>query len=193
MSEKTSNSSVIRTKKALKSALVSLLNEKDFREITIKEIVSRAQYARGTFYAHYQYKEDLLDELIQETIEGFTAAFTEPYEGKRDHYDIRHLTYSAVKIFPYIQDNADTFRLLFNRSNIGFQEKLGEAIRTIYEREFDFLFPQIPSHINREIFTNQSVFTILGLISYWIRSNFMYSAQYMTEQMLEIARLSFAE
>ncbi|QKS46155.1 TetR/AcrR family transcriptional regulator [Paenibacillus cellulosilyticus] len=177
----------------MKTALVSLLNEKELREITIKDIVSRAEYTRGAFYAHYQYKEELLDELIKETIDGFITAFKEPYEGKREHYHIRNLTHSAVQIFPYIHLNAEAFSLLFKGKNFGFQEKLGEAIREIFEYEFDLLFPQIPSHINREIFINQSVFTILGLISYWIQSNFMYSAQYMTEQMLEIAKWSYSE
>ncbi|MBD3918347.1 TetR/AcrR family transcriptional regulator [Paenibacillus sp. PR3] len=193
MSNKNPNSSVIRTKKAIKTALISLLNEKDIREITIKEIVARAEYTRGAFYAHYQFKEELLDELIQETIEGFLAAFRAPYEGKREEYNIHNLTHSTVVIFQYIQENAAAFSLLFKGTSFGFQEKLGVAIKVIYEDEFELLFPQIPSHINRAIFINQSVYTILGLIRYWIQSNFMYSAQYMTEQMLEIAKWSYSE
>lgn len=183
------NNGVIRTKKALKLALISLLNDKQLREITIKEIVSTAGYTRGTFYAHYQYKEDLLDEIIIDTIDGFVLAFKEPYEGKREQYDIRFLTYSTVKIFNYVSENNEAFSLFYKRENMGFQEKLMEAISIIYNEEFDFLFPGVPDHINREIVINQNAFTLLGLLSYWIKSNYKYSAQYMTEQTLEIARL----
>ncbi|MEK3786322.1 TetR/AcrR family transcriptional regulator C-terminal domain-containing protein [Paenibacillus sp. FSL K6-1230] len=183
------NNGVIRTKRALKHALVSLLSEKELREITIKEIVTRASYARGTFYAHYQYKEELLDELIQETIDGFTQAFVEPYESSREAFDVKQLTHSTVIIFEYIQENKAVFSVLFKGRNTGFQERLGEAIREIFDRELHFLFPHIPSHINRDLFINNNVFSVLGLISYWVRSNFMYSAQYMTEQMLEMAKV----
>ena len=184
------NNGVIRTKKALKSALIDLLKEKEFREITISEIASRAEYSRATFYAHYQYKEDLLDDLVQEVIEGFLSAFKEPYENNRESYDLGQLTPSAIKIFQYIGENEDAFSLLLKGSNLGFQEKLSEAIRSIFTQEYKFLFPRMPAHIDREIYINQNVYTMLGLISYWVNSDYRYSAKYMTDQMLEIAKLS---
>lgn len=190
MNTKSPNHGVVRTKKALKSALVSLMKEKSLREITIKEIVAQADYTRGTFYSHYKYKEDLLDEVIEETIHGFIAAFKEPYEGKRHTFEFDKLTHSTVTIFQYISDHSEAFYLFFNKENIGFQEKLSEAIKELFEQEYDFLFTNIPKHINREIYVNQSVFEMLGLISYWVRSNYKYSTQYMTDQMLEIAKLN---
>ncbi|MBB6638213.1 TetR/AcrR family transcriptional regulator [Cohnella thailandensis] len=184
------NNGVIRTKKALRSALIDLLKEKEFRAITISEIASRAEYSRATFYAHYQYKEDLLDELVQEVIEGFLSAFKEPYENNRESYDLGQLTPSAIKIFQYIGENEDAFGLLLKGSNPGFQEKLFEAIRSIFTQEYELLFPRIPAHIDREIYINQNVYTMLGLISYWVNSDYRYSAKYMTDQMLAIAKLS---
>jgi Transcriptional regulator len=184
------NNGVIRTKKALKSALIDLLKEKEFREITISEIASRAEYSRATFYAHYQYKEDLLDDLVQEVIEGFLSAFKEPYENNRESYDLGQLTPSAIKIFQYIGENEDAFSLLLKGSNLGFQEKLSEAIRSIFTQEYKFLFPRMPAHIDQEIYINQNVYTMLGLISYWVNLDYRYSAKYMTDQMLAIAKLS---
>ncbi|MGG1880533.1 TetR family transcriptional regulator [Paenibacillus cisolokensis] len=54
------NSSVIRTKKAMKQALIRLLEEKEMRDITISEIGSRAEYSRAAFYAHYLPKRNCL-------------------------------------------------------------------------------------------------------------------------------------
>lgn len=70
---------------------------------------------------------------------------------------------------------------------IGFQEKLTEVIVEIYRQEFDLLFPGVPMKINREIMINENAFSVLGLISYWIKTDYMYSEKYMTEQMLKIA------
>ncbi len=186
-SKQGSNAGVIRTKKALKHAFLSLLAEKELKAITITEVVARAEYTRGTFYNHYHYLEDLLEEIIEETIQGFIHAFREPYEGKKEHYSLQQLSHSTVPIFRYIGEHAETFALLFQMP--GFQSRLSDAIRTIYDRDYELLFAKVPSHINREIFMNQSVYIIIGLISYWIQSQYKYSAKYMTEQMLEIAKL----
>lgn len=70
---------------------------------------------------------------------------------------------------------------------MGFQEKLTEEITKVYTQNFDLLFPEVPVQINREIIIYENAFSVIGLISYWIKSDFMYSAQYMTEQMLKIA------
>lgn len=44
----------------IESALLSLMREKDFQEITVTEIVKRADVARRTFYRLYSRKEDVL-------------------------------------------------------------------------------------------------------------------------------------
>lgn len=50
---------VRRTRQLLEDALVSLLQEKPYSEITVKEIATRATVNRATFYAHFIDKEDL--------------------------------------------------------------------------------------------------------------------------------------
>ncbi|PYE52296.1 TetR/AcrR family transcriptional regulator [Paenibacillus barcinonensis] len=184
------NIGVARTKNALKAALLSLLHEKELREITITQITSAAGYARGSFYFHYQYKEELLDELIDDTIRGFTTSFKEPYERRRHEFNLMNISYPTVTIFEYIHKNASAFRLFFTRSNMGFQEKLAQAIQAIYIQDMELLFPAIPEHINRDIITHHHVYLLLSFIAFWIKSNFKYSPQYMTEQMLEIAKLN---
>lgn len=45
-------------------ALLSLLDEKDFEYITVKEICARAKVNRSTFYLHYETVGDLLTEAM---------------------------------------------------------------------------------------------------------------------------------
>ena len=49
-----------RTLKSLRQAMVELLHEKPFDNITVSEICDRAIVRRPTFYRHFQSKEDLL-------------------------------------------------------------------------------------------------------------------------------------
>lgn len=59
---------VIRTKEAIRKALVSLIVERNYNKITITDITLRAGLARPTFYLHYATKEDVLKEIYTETL-----------------------------------------------------------------------------------------------------------------------------
>jgi AcrR family transcriptional regulator len=51
---------VQRTRLALRDALISLLIERGWDEITIQDLCERANVGRSTFYLHFQNKEQLL-------------------------------------------------------------------------------------------------------------------------------------
>jgi AcrR family transcriptional regulator len=51
---------VHRTEQLLRTALVSLIEEKGFETLTVQDIIDRANVGRATFYAHFDNKEDLL-------------------------------------------------------------------------------------------------------------------------------------
>jgi AcrR family transcriptional regulator len=50
----------VKTKQYLADALKQLILEKDYDNITIQDIIDRANVGRSTFYAHYENKEQLL-------------------------------------------------------------------------------------------------------------------------------------
>lgn len=51
---------ITRSKKALRSALITLIEEKGFEAITVNDLCSAADLNRGTFYNHFRSKEHLL-------------------------------------------------------------------------------------------------------------------------------------
>lgn len=57
---------IARTRLALRDALLALLSEKGWDELNVQEICDRANVGRSTFYLHYQSKEDLLSESLNE-------------------------------------------------------------------------------------------------------------------------------
>lgn len=60
---------ILKTQEALKTAILELMTEKSFDDITIQDLSDRANVSRGTIYLHYMDKYDLLDKLIQTHIE----------------------------------------------------------------------------------------------------------------------------
>jgi AcrR family transcriptional regulator len=49
-----------RTQQLLRGALLSLIQEKGFEALSVRDIIDRANVGRATFYAHFDNKEDLL-------------------------------------------------------------------------------------------------------------------------------------
>lgn len=97
---------VVRTREALRGALIELILEKGYDAIAVNDVVTRANVARSTFYAHHGSKESVLLDSIsmlreflakaqQEAREasagrldplGFTTAFFSHADGHRDLY-----------------------------------------------------------------------------------------------------------
>jgi AcrR family transcriptional regulator len=59
---------VKRTESHLREALVSLIREKSYDSIVVKEILGRANVGRSTFYAHFRDKDDLLSSGIHDML-----------------------------------------------------------------------------------------------------------------------------
>ncbi len=59
-----SESKYFHTAERMDEALLSLLLEKDFEYITVKDVCARAGVNRSTFYLHYENTADLLAEAV---------------------------------------------------------------------------------------------------------------------------------
>ena len=64
----------IRTHKAIRSALETMILTKDFNCITVKELAEIAGINRKTFYLHYDSLDDLFGELEDEIVDEFSQS-----------------------------------------------------------------------------------------------------------------------
>lgn len=67
-SSRTTDRRVERTRGLLHDALASLIHEKSYDAIVVKEILARANVGRSTFYAHFRDKDELLDSGIRDML-----------------------------------------------------------------------------------------------------------------------------
>lgn len=61
--EKKTDRRVRRTKLLLTNALVSLLETKTLKDISVKELCDKADINRGTFYLHYKDIYDMMNQI----------------------------------------------------------------------------------------------------------------------------------
>ncbi|WP_342661867.1 TetR/AcrR family transcriptional regulator [Salinicoccus carnicancri] len=59
---------VMRTRKLITDSFISLSGEKEFKNITVKDITEKAMINRATFYYHFEDIYDLLEMALTEVL-----------------------------------------------------------------------------------------------------------------------------
>jgi len=116
---------VQKTKRAIIEAFLALLKEKDFSDISIIDITSKAQVARPTFYLHYKQKEDVLTEYLDDM-------FAQYLEDIRPELEVDNRAIPSSALFDQVKKNADYLRaLLDNNTATIIQNKLHTYVQEV--------------------------------------------------------------
>lgn len=176
---------VFRTKRDIKNIFIELLLKRgDLRKIHVKEITALSHYNRSTFYAHFIDKQDLLQQVMNDILDGFKNSFKKSYPDGVS-YSLKQLSKSTIKFFDYIADERELFSFFFLNSKIfGFQEQLLNVIEKDLLTEI--VFPEIEiQNIDKDLFLKMKAHIIFSHISFWIEQNFDDTIDYMNEQLLK--------
>ena len=120
---------VRKTKKQLRTALMTLLLKKDLDHITVRDVSELADVNRGTFYAHYKDVEELLRQLEEELFSELQT-LGEKYKGKLEDNDaIAYLT----DLFTLAGENSDiVYALRTTTVDMDFQYRLYQELTAQY-------------------------------------------------------------
>lgn len=126
MGAKRDDRRVHRTEQLLRTALVSLIEEKGFETLTVQDIIDRANVGRATFYAHFDNKEDLL-------VSGFDGLRTALKELQRQAHlrttssDERLFAFSH-EMFAHIAEYRKVFRAMVGKRSGALVQQLLQKI-----------------------------------------------------------------
>lgn len=180
---------VRRTKEKFREVLLSLMEEKSFNDITITEIVKAADFNRGTFYAHYDQKNDLLEEIIEDMFDRMMEAYRKPYRNL-SVIDFNEISSSSIILFDHFLENQRFYKIMLNPTiNYNFHEKLIKKLNELFREDFDFLITDI-DNLDIQLFSTYRIHGIIGLILEWIENDFSKSSSYMAEQLIQILKFS---
>jgi AcrR family transcriptional regulator len=183
--EKDVDRRVRRTKQMFRNALIKLLEQKDYKHITVTDIVEYADYNRATFYLHYKYKDDLAEEVVEGILNEFIVAFRFPYQ-QRNHLVLSKLSPADIILFDYILENRDFFTLWKKSEWIPqFQERFIQTLKMLIKETFVPSTNLEPEN-NKNLFVTFQAYGIMGLITEWIQSDFESSPSYMAAQLIDI-------
>lgn len=122
----------IKTRMVLDGAFTSLIKEKSFDDISVKDITERAMINRGTFYMHFQDKYELLNAYETELLSGLSKNLMENID---EHQKLTRKMAKdiAIKTFEYVDINSERIIALFNNPGVkGFEQKIQEYMSAYY-------------------------------------------------------------
>lgn len=164
-----------RTRELLLDTMYRLALEKDFRDITVQELLDRAGVARSTFYAHFRDKEDLLV-ADYESIGTPQTRVYEVFGHRRVILDVSSWLFNAT------ERHAALTTAFLNSPSQGVILAHLENILLIQVREHyrkQDLYDA--DELRGEVAVRCFVGALLGLYLWWVRHDYPHSAMAMTE------------
>ena len=170
-----------RTRILIQEAFLSLASEKSFETITVKDIVERANVNRSTFYAHFDDKYTLLDQLLSE-------AFTSDISSKfQSDVQLNEDTLKAVivALCNYHEDiNTHCNKIYKSVSSFmdnKIQHKLQELMALMLTNTANF---DIIEQENLNLLSIMISASIYGATSYWYNQDKRISAKELSYNIL---------
>lgn len=164
-----------RTHRLLGDALVSLIMEKAYEQITIKDITDRAEVAYITFFRHYK----SIDVLLLQVLGDGMATLRLEIEKLAAQSAAHPLDAEGSLIFSHVAQNSDLFQILLESSGAA-------PIRRQVQADIAQLFLQTCDLLHREnclipdvVAANHIAASLLALIEYWLAEGMPYPAQQM--------------
>ncbi|MBO2945590.1 TetR/AcrR family transcriptional regulator [Paenibacillus sp. F411] len=188
---------IVKTKKALRDALTSLMKEKTFDEITVLDLTTRADINRGTFYLHYRDKYDLLQQSEEEILNGVLKIRSEKKKRitkeELPNFDYMNKPLPLVEeLFKYLQENGEFVALLLGPGgNPAFHVKLKEIMqRTMAQSVLSRLAEDREELIvPMEYLSAYAISAQLGVIQHWLHEGMKESPRQVS---LILSRLIFS-
>jgi len=160
-------------------AMLSLMEEKQYQDISVSEITKKAQIARRTFYFNYSGKDDVLKEYID-------VLFLK-YKERIDIKEVNNPKEEAYQYFDFWNEHIDFIKLLHKN---GLFTLLLDKYKEVLIAKYPF---ETECNINGKLAKNENkyfnYFNAAGiwmLLNCWIENNQKESAQEMAEIYLKI-------
>lgn len=162
---------VKRTRKLLKQGLSELLRQKQFSDISAREITERMDLNKATFYLHYKSTYELLQDL-EEDLLNQAQEMIDSYEYDETDKSMRSLFEPLLEFV--VENRAICDTLFVNNASSDFT---GRVVDFIYENG-KFIMKKRHNNLSgdrADYVLNFIAFGLMGLIQRWFKSEMSLS------------------
>ncbi|MDF7637646.1 TetR/AcrR family transcriptional regulator [Leuconostocaceae bacterium ESL0958] len=162
----------VKTEKAIRTAFLDLLKKDTYQHISVQEIIHRAGINRSTFYAHFLDKEDLMEAVQNDLLDGMVAQI--PPISWNNVTDANLVDTRVQALVDHFYRNRDLVALLLSeQAGHSFESNLSARARTIFYNATTDQKLSIPKNYALMVLTG----TVINLIITWVRSGFQESPE----------------
>jgi len=192
MSVSTTDLRVVRSKQAIQDALVELIEEKGFEAVTVKDITTRARINRGTFYAHYQDKYDLMSKCEDEIMVGMSSIAKKIFPSLKTELQqspSRLAIYPFVAaLFAYMNEHSRFMKAALGpKGDMSFQTRIRAFMQeTMLGNSPDVLIQEEECLVPAKYFATYVGSAHIGVIQQWLESGRQESPEEMARTLTTI-------
>lgn len=184
--DKTRDRRSARTQRSLSEALVELIKEKRFDEITVQEVIDRADVGRSTFYSHFRDKEDLFQKDWERLLDGFAQHIDWEKAGAGSFVPVVYLFRHLQEVQPFYKSLVKSQKTdaLFKSGLSHLSQKMEAALtsRLRGKPAPAIPIPILANYLASELFT---------LLQWWLDHDMPYSPERMDEIFHELVTPTF--
>ncbi|NQX46761.1 TetR/AcrR family transcriptional regulator [Paenibacillus tritici] len=173
---------IIKTRKAIKEALLTLIPIKGYDRITVQDIADEAMINRNTFYLHYMDKPDLMEKLSQECLEILNDSLASEITNLQE---INKSVFTAIfkKMFLSIKSDIRLYRtMLGDNGQLSFSSRLKDVLRNHILNG-----AALPIHDKKKVLGLEYIISgLVGVICLWISDPEPLSIDEISEQLSDI-------
>ena len=178
-----------KTREAIFKAFTGLLSKKHFSQITVGEIIEKADVGRATFYAHFETKDFLLKELCEEL---FCHIFDATQEGEKRHrhiFDCNAPSSAILHLLQHLQKNDNNIlELLACENNELFLRYFKESLKDLIAKQPQLFGEKRAEELPDEYWTNHVASTFVETVKWWVDKGMQESAETLAEYFLAVIK-----
>ncbi|MCD8842816.1 TetR/AcrR family transcriptional regulator [Staphylococcus gallinarum] len=162
---------IIATRNKIENSFVELLKRNRFEDLTVERIIRNANVSRGTFYKHYEDKNDVLNKVINNFVLNCSVILKQA-KIEVDYSQIFEKTvYSYnIKLLNYFHENRD---LILQIKLQGLNQMLDKLLKIQMKNALleNISYLGAGKHEHLEFIVEYVVSGNLGMIYYWLETN----------------------
>ncbi len=160
-----------KTREAIFHAFTALLAKKNFHQITVGEIIARANVGRATFYAHFETKDFLLNELCNELFDHIFEADTGDENAHRHLFDCEAPDSVFLHLLQHLQKNDHhILDLLSCQNNALFLATFKSHLRHLVQSQLSTFSHKRAQTLPRDFWIHHICSTFVESVRWWIDS-----------------------
>ena len=171
-----------KTREAIFSAFVELLAKKDFNDITVGEIIKKADIARATFYSHFETKEYLLKELLEELFCHIFDSKNNKNNGHKHIFECEAPDSVFLHLFQHFKKNDNNIlELLSSQNNDLFLSYFKSNLKNMIISQSELFKARKSEKLPEDFWLSHITSTFVETLRWWIDNGMKEPPEVITE------------